>query len=387
MNLSYPFIKRPIATTLLTIGVALAGMVAFNLLPVSPMPRVDIPTISVYASLPGADPETMATSVATPLERSLGRIAAVTEMTSNSALGSANINIQFDLSRDIDGAARDVQAAINAARVDLPLTLRSNPTYRKANPADAPIIILALTSDTMTQGQMYDSASTIVAQKLSQVSGVGNVAVGGSSLPGVRVELNPDALNRYQVALEDVRIALAASNANRPKGFLENGEKQWQVETTDQGKKAVDYKNLVVAWRKGQPVTLESLGTVVDSVEDLRNAGMANGKPSVLIIVFKQPDANIIETVDRIKAMLPQLKASIPAAIDMTVQLDKTTTIRASLRDVERTLCISVALVIMVVFLFLRNGRATFIPSIAVPISLIGTFGIMYLCGYSLDNF
>ncbi|MBV8633120.1 MAG: multidrug efflux RND transporter permease subunit [Burkholderiaceae bacterium] len=387
MNLSYPFIKRPIATTLLTVGVALAGMVSFNLLPVSPMPRVDIPTISVSASLPGADPETMATSVATPLERSLGRIAAVTEMTSNSALSSANINIQFDLSRDIDGAARDVQAAINAARVDLPSTLRSNPTYRKANPADAPIIILALTSNTMTQGQIYDSASTIIAQKLSQVSGVGNVGIGGSSLPGVRVELNPDALNHYQVALEDVRTALAASNANRPKGFLENGDKQWQIETTDQGKKAVDYKNLVVAWRKGLPVTLENLGSVVDSVEDLRNAGMANGKPSVLVFVFKQPDANIIETVDRIKLMLPQLQASIPAAIDMTVQLDKTTTIRASLRDVERSLSISVALVIMVVFLFLRNGRATFIPSIAVPISLIGTFAIMYLCGYSLDNF
>ena len=387
MNLSYPFIKRPIATTLLTVGVALAGMVSFNLLPVSPMPRVDIPTISVSASLPGADPETMATSVATPLERSLGRIAAITEMTSNSALGSANINIQFDLSRDIDGAARDVQAAINAARVDLPATLRSNPTYRKANPADAPIMILALTSDTLTQGQMYDSASTIVAQKLSQVSGVGNVSVGGSSLPGVRVELNPDALNRYGVALEDVRTALANANANRPKGYVESGDKQWQVETTDQGKKAADYKNLVVVWRNGLPVTLENLGSVVDSVEDLRNAGMANGKPSVLIIVFKQPDANIIETVDRIKAMLPQLRASIPASIEMSVQLDKTTTIRASLRDVERTLCISVALVILVVFLFLRSGRATFIPSIAVPISLIGTFGIMYLCGYTLDNF
>ena len=387
MNLSYPFIKRPIATTLLTIGVALAGMVSFNLLPVSPMPRVDIPTISVSASLPGADPETMATSVATPLERSLGRIAGITEMTSNSALGSANINVQFDLSRDIDGAARDVQAAINAARIDLPATLRSNPTYRKANPADAPIMILALTSDTLTQGQMYDSASTIVAQKLSQVSGVGNVSVGGSSLPGVRVELNPTALNHYGVALEDVRTALANANANQPKGFLENGDKQWEIETTDQAKKAMDYKSLIVAWRNGLPVTIENIGTVVDSVEDLRNAGMANGKPSVLIIVFKQPDANIIETVDRIKAMLPLLRASIPASIDMTTQLDKTTTIRASLRDVEKTLCISVALVILVVFLFLRNGRATFIPSIAVPISLIGTFGIMYLCGYTLDNF
>ena len=387
MNLSSAFIQRPIATTLLTIGVALAGMVSFNLLPVSPMPRVDIPTISVSASLPGADPETMATSVSTPLERQLGRIAGITEMTSNSALGSSSITMQFDLSRDIDGAARDVQAAINAARIDLPSTLRSNPTYRKVNPADAPILILALTSDTLTQGQMYDSASTILGQKLSQVSGVGNVGIGGSSLPGVRVELNPDALNHYGVALEDVRTVLAATNANRPKGFVSNGDTQWQIATNDQAKKAAEYKSLVVAYRDGAPVTIESVGEVVDSVEDLRNAGLANGKPSIMIFIFKQPDANIIETVDHIKALLPQLKASIPAAIDMSVQLDKTTTIRASLRDVERTLCISVALVIMVVFLFLRNGRATFIPSIAVPISLIGTFGIMYLCGYSLDNF
>ncbi len=387
MNLSSPFIKRPIATTLLTIGVALAGMVSFSLLPVSPMPRVDIPTISVSASLPGADPETMATSVSTPLERQLGRIAGITEMTSNSSANSSRVTMQFDLSRDIDGAARDVQAAINAARIDLPATLRSNPTYRKVNPADAPILILAMTSNTLTQGQMYDSASTIVAQKLSQVSGVGNVNVGGSSLPGVRVELNPDALNHYGVALEDVRTALAGTNANRPKGFVEKDGKQWQVATNDQAKTAEEYKSLVVAYRKGAPVTIESIGSVVNSVEDLRNAGMANGKPSILIFIFKQPDANIIETVDRIKTMLPQLKASIPAAIDMTIQLDKTTTIRASLGDVERTLCISVALVILVVFLFLRNGRATFIPSIAVPISLIGTFAIMYLCGYSLDNF
>jgi multidrug efflux pump len=387
MNLSAPFIQRSIATTLLTIGVALAGIVSFNLLPVSPMPRVDIPTISVSASLPGADPETMATSVSTPLERQLGRIAGITEMTSNSALASSNITLQFDLDRNIDGAARDVQAAINAARIDLPSTLRSNPTYRKVNPADAPIMILALTSDTLTQGQMYDSASTIVAQKLSQVTGVGNVNVGGSSLPGVRVELNPDALNHYGVSLEQVRTALANTNANRPKGFVEDGDRQWQIATNDQAKKADQYNALVVAYRTGAPVLLSSLGRVVDSVEDLRNAGMANGKPSILIIIFKQPDANIIETVDRIRAMLPQLKASIPTAIDMSVQLDKTTTIRASLFDVERTLCISVALVIMVVFLFLRNGRATFIPSVAVPISLLGTFGIMYLCGYSLDNF
>ena len=387
MNLSTPFIKRPIATTLLTIGVALAGMVAFNLLPVSPMPRVDIPTISVSASMPGADPETMATSVSTPLERQFGRIAGIGEMTSNSAAGTSRVTMQFDLDRDIDGAARDVQAAINAARIDLPASLRSNPTYRKINPADAPIMQLALTSDTMTQGQMYDSASTILQQKLSQVTGVGNVGVNGSSLPAVRIELNPDALNRYGVALEDVRTAISNTNANRPKGFIENDDRQWQIGTNDQAKKAVAYKDLVVAYRNGAPVLIGNLGQVVDSVEDLRNAGRVDGKPAILISVTKQPDANIIETVDRIRAMLPQLKASIPAAINMTVTQDKTTTIRASLRDVERTLCISVALVILVVFLFLRNGRATFIPSVAVPISLIGTFGIMYLCGYSLDNF
>jgi multidrug efflux pump len=387
MNLSTPFIKRPIATTLLTIGVALAGMVAFNLLPVSPMPRVDIPTISVSASMPGADPETMATSVSTPLERQFGRIAGIGEMTSNSAAGTSRVTMQFDLDRDIDGAARDVQAAINAARIDLPASLRSNPTYRKINPADAPIMQLALTSDTMTQGQMYDSASTILQQKLSQVTGVGNVGVNGSSLPAVRIELNPDALNRYGVALEDVRTAISNTNANRPKGFIENDVRQWQIGTNDQAKKAVEYKDLVVAYRNGAPVLIGNLGQVVDSVEDLRNAGRVDGKPAILISVTKQPDANIIETVDRIRAMLPQLKASIPAAINMTVTQDKTTTIRASLRDVERTLCISVALVILVVFLFLRNGRATFIPSVAVPISLIGTFGVMYLCGYSLDNF
>ena len=387
MNLSTPFIKRSVATTLLTIGVAMAGMVAFSLLPVSPMPRVDIPTISVSASMPGADPETMATSVSTPLERQFARIAGITEMTSNSAKQASRVTMQFDLDRDIDGAARDVQAAINAARIDLPANLRSNPTYRKINPADAPILQLALTSDTMTAGQMYDSASTILQQKLSQVTGVGNVGVNGSSLPAVRIELNPDSLNRYNVALEDVRTAISNTNANRPKGFVEDAQHQWQIGVNDQAKKAAQYKDLVVAYRNGAPVLISNLGEVVDSVEDLRNAGRVNGKPSILISVTKQPDANIIETVDNIRAMLPQLKASIPAAIDMTVTQDKTTTIRASLHDVERTLCIAVALVIMVVFLFLRNGRATFIPSIAVPISLIGTFGIMYLCGYSLDNF
>jgi len=387
MNLSAPFISRAVATTLLTIGVALAGIVSFGLLPVSPLPQVDFPTISVSAQLPGASPETMASTVATPLERSLGRIAGITEMTSNSSLGSANIVLQFDLSRDIDGAARDVQAAINAARIDLPSTLRSNPTYRKVNPADAPIMIIALTSDTMTQGQMYDVASTVLQQKLSQVQGIGQVSVGGSSLPAVRVELNPMALNKYGIGLEEVRNALTGTNANRPKGFVEGGDRQWEVATDDQAKTAAQYRPLIVAYRNGAPVQLSSVAEVNDSVEDLRNAGMANGKPSVLLIMNRQPNANIIETVDRVRALIPNLKASIPAAINMGVVLDQTTTIRASLHDVEKTLVISIALVIMVVFIFLRNVRASLIPSVAVPISLLGTFGIMYLLGFSLNNF
>jgi multidrug efflux pump len=387
MNLCAPFIHRPVATTLLTLGVALAGMVAFKLLPVAPLPRVDIPIIYVSATMPGADPETMANNVAAPLEKQFGRIGGISDMSSTNSLQSSGILLQFDLDRNIDGAARDVQAAINAARVDLPANLRSNPIYRKFNSGDAPILILALTSDTLTAGQMYDSASTIVAQKLSQVTGVGNVGVNGSSLPAVRVELNPNALNHYGVALEDVRIALASANANRPKGFVEDGDRQWQIAANDQAKKADQYQSLIVAYRNGAPVLLSNLGTVVDSVESLRNAGMVNGKPAILIAVSKQPNANIIETVDSIRAMLPQIKASIPAMIDMTVMQDRTTTIRASVHDIERTLCISVALVIMVIFLFLRNLRATIIPSVAVPISLIGTCGIMYLCGYSLNNF
>jgi multidrug efflux pump len=387
MSLSSPFIKRSVATTLLTIAVALAGIVAFSLLPVAPLPRIDIPTIAVSASLPGASPETMASTVATPLERSLGRIAGVTEMTSSSALGSATIVLQFDLNRDIDGAARDVQAAINAARVDLPSTLRSNPTYRKVNPADAPIMILALTSDTMTQGQIYDAAATVIQQKLSQVEGVGQVSVGGSSLPAVRVELNPEALNKYGIGLEDVRNALTGTNANRPKGFVEEGNKQWQIYTDDQASKAEQYMPLVISYRNGAPVQLKDVAQVTDSVEDVRNAGIANGKPSVIVILNQQPNANIIETVDRVRALLPQVQASIPSAIEMHVALDRTTTIRAALHDVERTLVTSIALVILVVFLFLRNKRASLIPSVAVPISLLGTFGIMYLCGYSLDNF
>ncbi|VVD79291.1 multidrug efflux RND transporter permease subunit [Pandoraea terrigena] len=386
MNLSAVFIKRSVATVLLTVGVTLAGIVAFGLLPVSPLPQVDFPTISVSASLPGASPETMAASVATPLERSLGRIAGVTEMTSSSALGSTRITLQFDLSRDINGAARDVQAAINAARSLLPSGLPSNPTYRKVNPASAPVMILALTSDSMTRGQMYDSASTILAQKISQLEGVGDVTVGGSSLPAVRVELNPTALNKYQIPLETVRTTIQAANANRPKGALEDGDLRWQILANDQAKTAKDYLPVVVSYRDGRPVRLSDIADVVDSVQDLRNAGSANGKPSVVLVITTQPGANIIKTVDGITKILPVLRASIPAAIHLDVMMDRTPTIRASLKEVERTLLISIALVIMVVFLFLRNWRATLIPSVAVPVSLIGTFGVMYLCGFSLDN-
>ncbi len=386
MTLTELFIRRPVATTLLALGMTLAGAVGFKLLPVAPLPQVDFPTIAVQAQLPGASPEVMAATVATPLERALGRIAGVTEMTSSSALGSTRITLQFDLDRDINGAARDVQAAINAARSQLPTSLPNNPTYRKVNPADAPIMILALTSETMTQGQMYDAASTVLAQKLSQVSGVGQVTVGGSSLPAVRVELNPTALNKYGIGLDTVRAALAAANANRPKGAVEDGDRHWQIYADDQAKKADQYLPLIVAYRNGAAVRLSDVADVVDSVEDLRNAGSANGKPSVLIIIYRQPGANIIETADAVRGLLPLLRASIPSAIDLSVVLERTTTIRASLHEVERTLVISVGLVILVVFLFLRNARAALIPSVAVPVSLIATFGVMYLCGYSLDN-
>jgi len=328
----------------------------------------------------------MATSVATPLERQLGRIAGVAEMTSTSTLGATNITLQFDLNRNIDGAARDVQAAINAARSQLPSTLPSNPFYRKVNPADAPILILALTSDIVKQGEMYDAASTVLAQKLAQIEGVGQVQVGGSSLPAVRVDLNPTALNKYGIGLEDVRTALSTANANRAKGHLTEGDKTWEIYANDQLSKAVQYQPLIVAYRNGAAVHLSDVADVQDSVEDLRNAGIANGKRAVLIILYRQPAANIIETVDRVRELIPQLQASVPAAINLSVVLDRTTTIRASLRDVEITLMISIGLVILVVFVFLRDLRSTVIPSVAVPVSLIGTFGVMYLCGYSLDN-
>jgi len=386
MNLSRPFIARPVATTLLAIGIALSGVFAFTKLPVAPLPQVDFPTISIQASLPGASPETVATSVASPLERHLGSIADVTEMTSSSSVGAARITMQFGLNRDIDGAARDVQAAINAARADLPTSLRSNPTYHKVNPADAPILILALTSSTLTAGQLYDSAATVLQQSLSQVQGVGEVDVSGSANPAVRVELEPHALSHYGIGLEDVRAALAAANANSPKGSIEFGENRVQLYTNDQASKASQYKDLVIAYRNGAPVKLSDMGEVVDSVEDLRNLGLFNGKRSVLVILYRQPGANIIETVDRVKAMLPQLHASLPADVDISPTSDRSTTIRASLRDTEHTLVIAVVLVVMVVFLFLRNWRATLIPSVAVPISIIGTFGAMYLMGFSIDN-
>ena len=386
MNFSEPFIRRPIATTLLAIGVALSGVIGFFLLPVSPLPQVDFPTVSVSASLPGASPETMAATVATPLERALGKIAGVTEMTSSSSLGSARVTLQFDLSRDIDGAARDVQAAINAARVILPSSLPSNPTYRKVNPADSPIMILALTSDTLTRGQMYDAAATVLAQKLAQVDGVGQVSVSGSALPAVRVEIDMPRLNKMQIGFETVRAAIAASNANRPKGSVENASQRWQIEANDQSKTAAEYKPLIIGYNEGTAVRLQDVAEVLDSVQDLRNDGSLNGKPSVMLIITRQPGANILDTVERIKNLLPTLTTIVPKAIDMTVAMERTTTIKASLREVENALLISIALVILVVFLFLRNARATLIPAVAVPVSLAGTFGVMYLCGFSLNN-
>ena len=386
MNLSRPFIERPVATTLLTLGVVLAGVAAFLHLPVAPLPQVDFPTISVNAGLPGASPETMAATVAAPLERSLGRIAAVTEMTSASALGSTHIVLQFDLSRDIDGAARDVQAAINAARALLPTALPSNPTYRKVNPADAPIMILGLTSKALTRGQMYDWASTVLAQKLLQVQGIGDVTVGGSSLPAVRVELNLPAMNGYGINPEAVRTAIATTNANRPKGALESGDKRWQIQDNDQAMSASEYIPLIVGYHNGAAVRLGDIAQVSDSVQDLRNDGLANGDPAVMLILFRQPGANIIDTVDRVRSLLPHLRTAIPASIALNVYMDRTPTIRASLRDVERALVISVALVVLSVFMFLRSARAAMVPLVAVPVSLIGTFAVMYLAGFSLDN-
>jgi multidrug efflux pump len=385
MNISAPFITRPVATTLLTLGIALSGALAFSKLPVAPLPQVDFPTISVSAQLPGASPETVATSVAEPLERHLGQIADVTEMTSQSGIGQTRITLQFDLNRDIDGAARDVQAAIVAARADLPSSLRTNPTYRKVNPADAPILILAMTSKTLTQGQMYDAASNVLQQQLSQISGIGQVIIGGSALPAVRVELNPNAMFKYGIGLEDVRAALASANANTPKGTIDDGDRRFQIYTNDQSVKASDYTPLVIAYRNGAPVRLSDVAQVLDSVEDVRNLGLSNGQPSVLVILFRQPGANIIDTIDSVKAALPALEAAMPADVNVTTAIDRSITIRQSLRDTEVTLAIAIMLVTLVVYLFLRDVRSTMIPFVAVPVSIIGTFGAMYLLGYSLD--
>ncbi len=386
MNLSEPFVKRPVATTLLAVGVALAGLTAYFRLPVAPLPQVDFPTITVSASMAGASPETMASSVATPLERHLGTIADVSEMTSRSSVGSTNITLQFGLSRDIDGAARDVQAAINAARADLPAALKSNPSYRKLNVADQPILILALTSDTLSQGELYDAAATILEQKLSQVPGVGDVNVGGSSLPAVRVEINPTALFKYGIGLEDVRAALSAANANSPKGSVSDARRRWQIYSNDQARSAAEYRSLVVAYRNGAPVRLTDVAKISDSVEDIRNLGLSDGKPAVIIQISRQPGANIIEAVDRVLAALPALQAALPKGARIVGGIDRSKTIRASLSDVQTSLLLAVVLVVLVVFLFLRDGRATLIPSVAVPISLIGTFAAMYMLGYSLDN-
>ena len=387
MSLSAVFIYRPIATSLLALGLALAGAVAFNLLPVAALPQIDFPTISVTTTLPGASPENMATSIASPLERQLGLIAGITQMTSSSVLGVSQINIQFDLSRNIDGAARDVQAAINAARAQLPPNLPTLPTYRKVNPADSPIVILSLTSDHFTTGQIYDYASSILQQKLSQISGVGQVIVGGSSLPAVRVELNPTALNSYGISLPEVASAIAAQNVNQAKGQITVGDTVLSdIVSNDQIFKAYQYAPLIIAYRNNSPVRISDVGEVVDSVQDVRNAGLANGKPAVVLVIFKQPGANVIKTVDEVRAALPQLKASIPAAIDMTIMIDRTKTIRASLHDVELTLVIAMLLVIFVTYLFLGSIRAMLIPGVAVPLSLLGTFAVMKLIGYSLDN-
>jgi multidrug efflux pump len=386
MNISEPFIHRPVATTLLTIAAALAGAVAYSLLPVSPLPQVDFPTIFVNASLPGASPETMASAVATPLERQFGRIAAVTEMTSTSTLGGTGITLQFELNRDINAAARDVEAAINAARGYLPTNLPNNPNYRKVNPAEQQIFQLALTSNVLDRGQLYDAASTIIVQKLSQIKGVGQVNAQGGALPGVRVELNPMALNKYGIGLEQVRSVLNSSNANIPKGHFSDGFHLWEVGANDQMFKAKEYQPLIVSYNKGAPVRLSDVADVIDSVEDVRNMGVSNGEGAVNVAVNRQPGANIIDTVDRIRAALPQIKAAIPQSIKLNVTQDQTLTIRASVRDIERALGVSMVLVVLVVFVFLRSARTTMIPSVAVPVSLIATFGVMYLCGYSLDN-
>src|SRR5499427_5122972 len=386
MSISTPFIKRPIATSLLTLALAMAGGLAFYFLPVAPLPQVEYPTLNVNAQLPGASPDTMASAVTTPLERSFGRIAGITEMTSSSNTGQSQITIQFDLDRNIDAAARDVQAAINAARGQLPANLPSNPGYRKNNPSDQPIVIIALTSDVEERSKIYDVADSILNQKIAQIPGVGQVNIQGSSRPAVRVQINPTALTKYDIGWEQIQATLTAANANRPKGQISDGQHTWQLATTDQLFTAAEYRPLIVTYKNGSPIRLSDLATVEDSLEDRRNMGLANGKPAVLIQVFKQPSANIIDTVDRIYDLLPLLRASIPPSINLSVIINRTTTIRASIKDIEYTILISIGLVILVVFVFLRNVWATIIPSISVPLSLLGTFGVMYLMGYSVDN-
>jgi multidrug efflux pump len=387
MNIAALFIRRRIATTLLALGLGLAGGAAYFLLPVAPYPNIDIPTISVSANMPGASPETMAASVATPLERHLGAIAGVTEMTSRSNVNNTNVVLQFDIDRDIDGAARDVQAAINASRVDLPAALRSNPTYRKFNPADFPILILAMTSKTLSPGQIYDQASNIIQQKLSQISGVGDVSLNGASLPAIRIELNPRALYKYGIGLEDVRAAVSAANANSPKGDIQQGAQTFQVYANDTASLAKDYQTLIIAYRNGSAVRLSDVAEVVDGVENVRNLGTFNGQPAILVQITKQPGANVIEVVDSILAQMDELKKALPVSIDLGTLVDTTTSIRNAVHDVEMTLILSTILVIVVVFLFLRNFKATLVPTICVPLSLLGTFGVMYLLGFSLNNF
>jgi multidrug efflux pump len=386
MNISALFIARPVATTLLTIAIALAGVLGFGALPVSPLPQVDFPTILVSAQLPGASPDVVATSLAEPLERHLGQIADVTEMTSTSQIGQARIILQFGLDRDINGAAEDVQAAINAAQADLPTNLLSQPTYRKVNPADAPVLILAVTSATLTRAQMYDAAANVLQQQLSQISGVGQVMIGGAAQPAVRVDVDPMALSHYGVGLEDVRSALSSANANAPKGAIDLGAERWQIYTNDQLNHAADYRDLVVAYRNGDALRLKDFAEVEDSVQDVRNLGLADGKPAVLVIVFRQPGANIISTVDAVRDSIPRLKAALPADLDISFASDRSITIRESLRETEYTLVIAMGLVIGVVYLFLRNVRAAAVPAVAVPVSIVGTFGAMYLAGFSLDN-
>jgi multidrug efflux pump len=386
MSISAPFIHRPVATTLLTIAVVLAGGIAYTLLPVAPLPQIDYPTINVSASLPGGSPEVMAASVATPLEKQFTRIAGITEMTSSSTVGAVSVTLQFDLNRDINAAGRDVQAAINAAAGNLPSNLPQNPLYRKINPADAPIIILSMTSRIVPRARLYDIASSVFAQKLAQVGGVGIVNVGGSSLPAVRVEVNPQPVSQYNVGLDEIGTFLGNANANKPQGEISNDRINTPLSATDQLFEAKDYKDLVAVYRNNAPVRLSDLGRVIDSTEDVRNLGLSNGKPAILIQVIRQPNANIIETVDRIKALLPQFRASLPANIDLNIDTDRTLTIRSSVDDAQKNMAISIALVILVVFIFLRNGWATFIPSISVPVSLVGTFGVMYMLHYTLDN-